>query len=116
MHSSSAWPTPSTPDVRLAYPAASMEASDGELARVVGVRQAVFPAGADLLVHRLAGLDRTLAERVDVIVRERGEVLIACQRRFSGLPTDVAFDVRAHTGDGEAPVRTFLVPHVFEER
>ena len=72
MHFSSVWP-PSTPEARLAYPTASMEASDGELARVV----ATAAAGA-----------------------------LAAE----------AFDVRVHTADGVAPVRTFLVPHVFEER
>jgi hypothetical protein len=100
-----------------------------------GVRQeARFGAAVDILVHRLGGLDLSRARRVDVTVRiestgqviledlfapfdpARGEVLIACQRHFAGLPPDVAFDVRTHTADGDAPVQTFLVPHVFESR
>jgi hypothetical protein len=45
--------------------------------------------------------------------RERGEVLIACQRHFSHLPSDIAFDVRAFDASGEVSRTTFLVPHVF---
>jgi hypothetical protein len=98
-------------------------------------REVTFRPGVDVLIHRLQGMDLGRAERVHVSVhvestgeviledpfapfdRERGEVLIACQRHFAGLPPDIAFVVRAH-GTAEAgaePVSlaTFLVPHVF---
>jgi hypothetical protein len=65
-----------------------------------GVRSPVtFDPGVDLLVHHLGGLDLSAAERVEVQVRtesglpifeelfapfdrDRGEVLIACQRHY----------------------------------
>jgi hypothetical protein len=96
-----------------------------------GVRSPVaFVPGTDLLVHHLAGLDLTDAQRVEVRVRsesagpiseelfapfdrERGEVLIACQRHFSALPSDIAFDVRVHRGSAAPTVATYLVPHVW---
>jgi hypothetical protein len=71
------------------------------------------------------------AERVEVVVRseahgvmvheafapfdrERGEVLIACQRHFASMPRDVAFDVRVHRAGGAEPeVTTYYIPHVF---
>jgi hypothetical protein len=97
-----------------------------------GKRQEVrFAPEIDMLVHHLAGLDLARAERVQVTVRvestgdilleehfapfdrERGEILIACQRHFASLPPDVAFDVRAHEPSGPAPLARFMVPHVF---
>jgi hypothetical protein len=99
---------------------------------VAGTRKPVaFPDGSDVLVHRLQGIDLARAERVEVRVRsestgevlgedhfvpfdrERGEVLIACQRHFSSLPSDIVFDVRALEASGASFVTTFLVPHVF---
>lgn len=98
-----------------------------------GVRQAVtFERHVDLMIHHLGGLDLATAERVEVTVRseatgavvhadpwapfdrDRGEVLIACQRHFSHLPHDVVFDVRVHRASGPAAVATFVVPHVFD--
>jgi hypothetical protein len=94
-------------------------------------REVEFRPGVDILIHRLHGLDLARAERVQVSVsvestgamvfedhfapfdRARGEVLIACQRHFSHLPRDIAFDVRAYDGSGEVSRATFLVPHVF---
>jgi len=98
-------------------------------------REVTFRPGVDILIHRLQGMDLQRAERVHVSVRvestgeviledpfapfdrERGEVLIACQRHFAGLPPDIAFDVRAHGASAEAgpavSTATFLVPHVF---
>jgi hypothetical protein len=98
---------------------------------VPGVRTPVtFHAGVDLLVHHLAGLDLSAAERVEVNVRsesgveiseepfapfdrERGEVLIACQRHFAAFPSDIAIDVRVHRKSGAPTVSTYLVPHVW---
>jgi hypothetical protein len=104
----------------------------GENPVALGTRElAVFPSGVDILLHRLGGLDLSRAERVQVDVRaessgevmfedhfapfdrERGEVLIACQRHFASLPADVAFDVRAHEASGQVSLATFLVPHAY---
>lgn len=87
-----------------------------------------FGPGIDLLVHHLVGLDLADAERVEVTVRseshgnifeepfapfdrERGEVMIACQRHFEALPPDIVFDVRVHRAGVEPAVSTYLVPH-----
>jgi hypothetical protein len=97
-----------------------------------GTRHEVhFPEHADILIHRLQGLDLANAERVYVGVRvestgdllfedhfapfdrTRGEVLIACQRHFAHLPPDVTFDVRAYVGPDQRSAATFIVPHVF---
>ena len=101
-----------------------------ETAFVAGQRTPVaFAPGVDLLVHRLGGLDLTRAERVEVVVRsessgvaqepfapfdrERGEVLIACQRHFDVFPRDVVFDVRVFRGAAPPETAAYLVPHVF---
>jgi hypothetical protein len=94
-------------------------------------REAIFQPGVDILIHRLYGLDLARAERVQLSVRvestgdvlfeehfapfdrERGEVLVACQRHFSSLPPDIAFDVRAHDPSGRVSLTTFTVPHRF---
>lgn len=93
--------------------------------------EVVFERDVELLVHHLRGLQLADAERVDVFVRseahgqihhepfapfdrERGEVLIACQRHFSSLPPDVVFDVHVHHAGATAPdVATYHMPHVF---
>jgi hypothetical protein len=94
-------------------------------------QEVTFAPGVDVMIHHLGGLDLATAERVDVTVwsesngnimfeepfapfdRERGEVLIACQRHFASFPRDVVFDVRVHRGAGLPEVRTYIVPHVF---
>jgi hypothetical protein len=97
-----------------------------------GQRQEVgFEPHVDILLHRLGGLDLARVERVQVTVRaestqevlaedhfapfdrERGEVLIACQRHFANLPPDIVFDVRAHEASGAQSLATFSVPHIF---
>ena len=97
-----------------------------------GVRTTVlFDRDAELLIHHLRGLELVDAERVEVIVRsetagtlfeepfapfdrQRGEVLIACQRHFAALPPDVAFDVRVYRKGGTPPtMSTYLIPHLF---
>ena len=90
----------------------------------------VFPTGVDILLHRLHGLDLAAAIRVRVVVRsessgevmhedpdapfdrDRGEVLIACQRHFASMPPDVLFEVHAQHGHGEITVVHYAVPHV----
>lgn len=97
-----------------------------------GQRQVVtFGPGVDLLIHRLQGLDLSRAERVAVSIRaeasgallfedpaapfdrQRGEVLIACQRHFVAYPPDIVFDVRAHEPSGGTSTARFVVPHLF---
>lgn len=96
-------------------------------------REVVFPSGADLLIHRLGGLELAGAERVSLAVSvestgellfedpyapfdpARGEVLIACQRHFVAYPRDVRLDVTVHHHGGAAPATaTFLIPHVYQ--
>jgi hypothetical protein len=89
-----------------------------------------FAHGIDLLIHRLGGLDLSRADRVEVVVRslqhgvifeeplapfdrQRGEVLIACQRHFAAFPPDIVFDVRVHGPAAPADVATYVVPHIF---
>jgi putative zinc finger protein len=94
------------------------------------VNEVRFPAHADLVIHHLGGLDLGTADGVSVIVRvassgdviteehfvpfdrERGEVLIACQRHFSSFPPDIVFDVHVHGRD--TTVASFDVPHLFD--
>jgi hypothetical protein len=93
-------------------------------------KEVVFTSNLDLLVHHLTGLVLADATRVGVTVRsesgavmhddpfapfdrERGEVLIACQRHFAVFPRDVAIDVRVYRAAGEPQVSTYSIPHVF---
>ena len=98
-----------------------------------GVRTPVtFDRDVDFLIHHLRGLELADAERVEVVVRsesgggplfedhfapfdrDRGEVLIACQRHFAAMPSDIVFDVRVHrTGSAPSTVATYLIPHDF---
>lgn len=96
--------------------------------------EVIFEPDVDILIHHLSGIDLSRAERVHVGVRiestgavvfeehfapfdrDRGEVLIACQRHFAGLPPDVAFDVRVHEQNGRTLEATYSVPHVFRAR
>ena len=100
---------------------------------VAGHRTEVaFTQAADLLIHHLTGLPLADASRVSVTVRsestgmviheepfapfdrERGEVLIACQRHFAAFPRDIVFDVRVHAASRSAPtIATYSIPHVF---
>jgi hypothetical protein len=110
-------------------------------ARGVAIEENVIPPGArrevtfardvEVMVHRLGGLDLSRTERVELTVkvestgdvlmvdplapfdRERGEVLIACQRHFALFPPDIVFEVRAHEPSGASTTATFIVPHVF---
>jgi putative zinc finger protein len=126
----SAIPAVVTPEQILQLRARGLEVDDNFVTPGTR-RQAEFRPGVDLLVHHLQGLALAHAERVEVTVRiessgevvfedhfapfdrARGEVLIACQRHFSHLPPDVAFDVRTHDSAGSVSQATFVVPHVF---
>lgn len=96
------------------------------------VRKTVhFARDVDFLIHHLRGLELRDAERVAVLIRsestgsvlfdepfapfdvERGEVLIACQRHFSRMPSDIAVEVRVIRAASEHATTTYLIPHVF---
>lgn len=97
-------------------------------------RIATFAAETDLLIHHLAGLDLSEAERVGITIsveesgvvlmevpavpfdRESGEVLVACQRHFVAFPPNIVVEVRAHTRGGGERVARYPIPHVFERR
>jgi hypothetical protein len=77
-------------------------------------RPVVFEDDAELLIHRLAGLDLAGADHVSLRVvvestgdclvaldavpfeRDEGAVLIACQRHFASLPPDTRFELAVH--------------------
>lgn len=96
-----------------------------------GRQTVVFRRGIDLLVHRLAGVDLAGAKRVRVAVRVESTgallvedpnapfdvedgVLIACQRHFVDLPSDVLFEVSAIDASGTERTARYAIPHVFE--
>ena len=93
-------------------------------------KQVTFGANLDLLVHRLTGLSLADAERVGVSIRsesgvvmhddpfaafdrDRGEVLIACQKHFAAFPHDIAIDVRVYRAASEVQLATYSIPHIF---
>jgi hypothetical protein len=91
--------------------------------------EAEFSPNVDLLIHHLGGVDLTTAERVEVIVRvesdqrvlshipqvpfdrDAGEILIACQRRFSEFPPDTEMEVRVHARGVEKRHRYAIMHH-----
>jgi hypothetical protein len=93
-------------------------------------RQAAFPEGGRLLIHRLGGLELTRVDRVNVALstpegalltrfedvpfeRNTGEVIVACQRHFGeSFPRHIVFEVeRCVVGQGEV-IGTYSVDHV----
>jgi hypothetical protein len=93
-------------------------------------RQAAFPKGGRLLIHRLGGLDLTRVDRVNLALstpegepltrfkdvpfeRNTGEVIVACQRHFGeSFPRHIVFEVeRCVVGEGEVIAR-YSVDHV----
>lgn len=93
-------------------------------------RQAAFPEGGRLLIHRLGGLDLTRVDRVNLALsspdgapltrfkdvpfeRNTGEVIVACQRHFGeSFPRHIVFEVeRCVVGEGEV-IATYSVDHV----
>lgn len=99
---------------------------------VPGERQQItFPANLDLMIHHLGGLSLQDAERVSLTVRsessgivihedpiapfdrERGEILIACQKHFVAFPPDIVVDVRVHRPAQPPQLATYVLPHVF---
>jgi len=94
-------------------------------------KEAIFPPDADILIHRLGGLDLSRVTRVGLTVkveetgetifqtddapfdREAGEVLIACQRHFSVYPPNIVFEVRSRDASHRETLAVYEVPHVF---
>jgi hypothetical protein len=94
--------------------------------------EAHFPNAADLLLHRLGGLELGAATRVDFTLRvegtgeviltiedapfdrEHGAVLIACQKHFAHLPPDNVAEVRVWNAGGEESVATYGIRHRWE--
>lgn len=97
-------------------------------------KPALFPLGADVLLHRLGGLDLARTANVGITVSREdtgevlleepqipfdavaGEVLVACQRHLGESPRTIIFEVRAHDASGAMTVSRFSVPHLFEAR
>jgi anti-sigma factor RsiW len=94
-------------------------------------REVPFPADADLLLHRLSGLDLTNAERVDFRITQEstgalvvavddvpfdpaeGAVLIACQRHNAALPHDTVMAVAIHAPGAPTRTATYTILHRF---
>ena len=92
-----------------------------------------FAAGADLMIHRLGGLDLSNAERVSFRITsestgalllevdgapfERGEgaVLVACERHNVAFPHDTVMAVSVHAAGGAPPrTATYTIRHVYD--
>jgi anti-sigma factor RsiW len=95
-------------------------------------KTALFPLGADVLLHRLGGLDLEGVETAHVTVlheetgevllvdehapfdRDAGEILVACQRHFGTHMRTIVFEVRTRVGSGTTHVARYAIPHEFE--
>ncbi|MEA2700386.1 MAG: hypothetical protein QOI66_4657 [Myxococcales bacterium] len=94
-------------------------------------KTAVFPLGADVLLHRLS-VDLSRAQAVEVTVSDEstgailmvnsrvpfdpsaGEILVACQRHFGEIDRTILFEVALREPSGATEVSHFAIPHVFE--
>lgn len=94
-------------------------------------KQVPFPATADLLLHRLGGLDLSRASRVRFTLRvegsdqpiveiddapfdrESGAVLLACQHHFDVFPPDTVAEVRARDDSGAETVAEYTILHQY---
>jgi hypothetical protein len=92
-------------------------------------KDVVFVPEADLLVHRLGGLELGDAERVSFQIRsestgerimeidsapferKEGALLVACQRHYAALPHDTVFDISIHTAGGTVRTATYTLLH-----
>jgi anti-sigma factor RsiW len=120
--------------------AATLTASGLERLRARGVRvrehplapggphDAVFPADADVLLFRLAGLDLSRAADVQLTMRVEdtgavlmtdrasfdrngGELLLACQRHFASFPPNAVAEVRVRDDDGRESTTRYTIHH-----
>jgi hypothetical protein len=94
-------------------------------------REVEFTRDADLLIHRLGGLDLTEATRVDLRITQEstgaliaaveggafdpqeGAVLIACQRHYQALPADTVMSVAIHAPGVPPRTATYTILHRF---
>ena len=94
-------------------------------------REVEFAADAELLIHRLGGLDLTGAERIDLRItsestgalvsalqavpfdRAEGAVLIACQRHYAALPHDTVMSLSIHAAGAPPRTATYTILHRF---
>jgi Putative zinc-finger len=94
--------------------------------------EVLFARDADLLIHRLAGLDLTHADRVDLRMTSEstgqlivavdgvpfdaseGTVLVACQRHYASLPADTVMSVAVHAPGRPPATATYTILHRFE--
>jgi hypothetical protein len=94
-------------------------------------RQAEFPDGGRVLVHRLQGLDLTSTDRVNLalstaegapLVRledvpfdpAAGEVLVACQRHFGeSFPEEIVFEVERQVAGRVEVLARYVVDHTY---
>lgn len=97
-------------------------------------RDVLFPADADLLIHRLGGLALADVTRVDfkMWVEETGEVLAAieaapfdaradsvllvCQQHYASLPPNVVGELAAKHADGSETRSRYTILHRFERQ
>jgi len=96
-------------------------------------REVHFVADADLLIHRLGGLDLTYAERVSFRItaestgavlmevdgapfeRAEGAVLVACERHNAAFPHDTVMSVSIHAAGSAPPqIATYTIRHVYD--
>jgi anti-sigma factor RsiW len=94
-------------------------------------REVQFSPDADLLVHRLGGLDLTGAQRVGFQITAEstgaliatveeapfdpaeGAVLVACQRHYAAMPHDTVMAVSIHRPGAAARIATYTILHRF---
>jgi len=95
-------------------------------------REVLFARDADLLIHRLAGLDLAQADRVDFRITDEatgdliaaveavpfdpaeGAVYVACQRHYGTLPADTVMSVAVHAPGTPPRTATYTILHRFE--
>jgi hypothetical protein len=94
-------------------------------------REVMFPHEVDIVLHRLGGLDLSRATRVSFVLsvvgteqvmielpqvpfdRERGEILLACQKHFADFPPDNVAEVRVQKDDGGTQQASYTILHRF---
>jgi anti-sigma factor RsiW len=95
-------------------------------------REVAFAVDADLLIHRLGGLDLTGAARVGFRITSEstgalvaavddapfdpgeGAVLVACQRHYAALPHDTVMSVSIHAPGLPPRTARYTILHRFE--
>jgi len=95
-------------------------------------REVLFARDADLLIHRLAGLDLRQADRVDFRITAEstgeliaavdgvpfdpaeGAVFVACQRHYGTLPADTVMSLAVHRPGASPATATYTILHRFE--